>query len=169
MDNPFLIRSLSDNAERIKALVTGFTDDEARWKPNGDSWSLLEVINHLLDEEREDFRVRLDIILYHPDDDWPPIDPEAWVLERGYNQRCFPESLANFLSERKDSLAWLSEIGSPKWDTVYSSPFGSMRAGDIFAAWVTHDHLHMRQIIEIHRSLIQERAKPYSLDYAGEW
>jgi hypothetical protein len=47
MDNSFLIRQLSDNAERIKALVTGIFDDESRWKPDEDSWSFLEVVNHL--------------------------------------------------------------------------------------------------------------------------
>ena len=168
-DATFLLRQLSDNAVRIEALSSAFTEEEAKWKLDEDTWSILEVVNHLLDEEREDFRVRLDIILHHPDKDWPPIDPAGWVNERNYNQRQLDDSLASFLEERKASLDWLTGLGSVDWDTEYSSPFGLIKAGDMFAAWVTHDHLHMRQLVEIHRSLTETKTEPYSLEYAGDW
>jgi hypothetical protein len=113
--------------------------------------------------------VRLDIILHHPGKDWPPIDPEGWVLEHVYNLRDLGESIANFLKERKASLDWLSGLGSLDWDTVYSSSLGSMKAGDMFASWATHDHLHMRQLIELHRDLTQVKAEPYIFDYAEGW
>ena len=169
MDSAFLIQQLKANAERIKALVDAVAVDDARWKPDPSSWSILEVVNHLCDEEKEDFRVRLNVILQHPDQDWPPIDPEGWVIKRKYNERDLAESLAEFLRERTASLDWLEGLGTPDWETEYTSPFGSMKAGDMFAAWVTHDHLHMRQLVELHRALTEVRANPYSLDYAGEW
>ncbi len=169
MDSSYLTRQLTDNAERIKALVEGIPVEDARWKPGPDSWSILEVVNHLCDEEREDFRVRLNIILHHPEQEWPPIDPEGWVSKRRYNDRDLAESLESFLHERKSSLEWLEGLGTPDWATVYTSPFGSMKAGDMFAAWATHDQLHMRQIVQLHRALMEMRAKPFSLDYAGEW
>lgn len=165
----YLIRQLTDNARRIEELVSGFTEEEVRWKPVQDSWSILEVVNHLYDEEREDFRVRLNIILHHPEMEWPPIDPEGWVVERQYNQRDLAQSLGNFISERNSSLNWLRKLERPDWQTVYLSPFGSMKAGDILAAWAAHDHLHMRQIIELHRDLLELKASPYKLEYAGDW
>lgn len=169
MDAKFLIRQLFDDAVRIEALVRGVTPEEAHWKPDADSWSILETINHLYDEEKEDFRVRLDIILHHPDKEWPPIDPMGWVTKRKYNERDLAESLANFLAERKASLAWLETLATVDWDTSYEAFFGPIRAGDMFAAWVTHDHLHMRQLVELHRALTVEKAAPYSLRYAGDW
>ena len=169
MDVNFFTRQLTDNAAHIEALVRGITPEEARWKPDAESWSILEVANHLYDEEKEDFRVRLNIILHHPDRDWPPIDPAGWVTKRNYNARDLGESLANFLAERKASLSWLETLENVDWDAVYAAPFGSMRAGDMFAAWVTHDHLHMRQLVEIQRALTVEKSAPYSLRYAGDW
>jgi hypothetical protein len=169
MDHTFLIRQLSGNAGRIERLVSGFSDDEARWKPDENTWSLLEVVNHLLDEEREDFRVRLNIILHHPKKEWPAIDPAGWVTARQYNQRRLDQSLAEFLEERTSSLNWLSGLEGPDWEIEYSSPFGVMKAGEMFASWVTHDHLHMRQIVEIYRSLAEQKSAPYSLNYAGDW
>ena len=53
-----------NHAAAIRSLAQGISDEQARWKPDPDSWSLLEVINHLYDEERQDFRVRLEIILH---------------------------------------------------------------------------------------------------------
>ncbi len=57
MDIRFCTRQLIDNAERISALVRGITIQDARWQPEPGTWSILEVVNHLYDEEREDFRV----------------------------------------------------------------------------------------------------------------
>ena len=106
---------MASNAERIRALVQGVSDEQARWRPSATSWSILEVINHLFDEEREDFRVVLDHIL-HPDQPWPDrgsIDPLGWVTARRYNERDLDESLNNFLTAREDSLAWLRGLPRP--------------------------------------------------------
>jgi hypothetical protein len=55
-----IVAQLTNQAETIRSLVQGITDEQARWKPDAKSWSLLEVINHLGDEEREDFRDHVD-------------------------------------------------------------------------------------------------------------
>jgi hypothetical protein len=169
MDVDFCTSQLQDNARRISELVSGMTIEEARWKPDSSSWSILEVINHLYDEEREDFRVRLDVILNDPQKPWPPIDPQGWIKSRNYNERYLDESLQKFLSERDHSLAWLKNLGNPDWYSEYPAPFGTIRAGDIFAAWVTHDHLHMRQLVELQRALTLTKVSPFILDYAGDW
>ena len=160
---------LQQNSERIRSLIQGVQAEQARWKPDPDSWSILEVINHLLDEEREDFRVRLDIILHKPDRKMPPIDPEGWVVERRYNDRNLNESLEEFLSERKVSLEWLEKIGEPDWEASYQMSFGLIRAGDMFASWVAHDLLHMRQLVELHRAYMLGLVAPFEVAYAGPW
>ena len=169
MDFELLKQLLARNAERIGALVRGVSPEQARWKPDPDSWSILEVVNHLYDEEREDFRVRLDIILHHPDQPWPPIDPPGWVTERKYNERDLEGSLSHFLAERRRSLEWLDTLDVPDWEASYEAPFGLIRAGDMFASWVGHDGLHSRQLVELHRAFILHSGEPYALDYAGPW
>ena len=138
-------------------------------KPDPGSWSGLEVINHLYDEEREDFRVRLDYILHHPGQPWPGIDPQGWVSERQYNQREIKESLNNFLEARQESLAWLKTLKSPNWAAAYEAPFGKITAGDMFASWVAHDLLHMRQLVELHWAYTTMLLGPHNVDYAGSW
>jgi hypothetical protein len=169
MDLDYLISQMADSAQRIRVLAEGVSDEQARWRPDPDSWSILEVVNHLLDEEREDFRVMLDLALHRPDKPRPRIAPGAWVTERGYNQRDLGESLQGFLAARQESLAWLKELSSPDWEAVYEAPFGPIRAGDIFASWVAHDVLHMRQLVELHWAYTTHQLQPYKVDYAGQW
>jgi hypothetical protein len=169
IDREFLTSQLTRNAESIRQIVDGLSDEQARWKPDLESWSILEVINHLYDEEREDFRVRLDGVLYYPDRPLPGIDPQGWVTERQYNQRELKDSVTDFLLAREESLAWLKGLDEPNWDSVYVAPFGPITAGDIFASWVTHDLLHMRQLVELHWAYTVGQVTPFKVDYAGTW
>ena len=160
---------MADNAQRIRALVQDVPDQQARWKPDPDSWSILEVVGHLLDEERDDFYVRVDYTLHRPGETWPSIDPGGMVIERKYNEQDPDATLEAFLAEREASLAWLRGLSTPDWEVSYEAPWGAITAGDILAAWVAHDLLHMRQLVELHWAYTTDRLKPYSTDYAGQW
>jgi hypothetical protein len=164
-----IIDRMRANANAITALAREVSDEQMRWKPDATAWSLLEVVNHLYDEEREDFRTRIDYILHRPGEQAPPIDPEGWVSARGYNQRDPAESLAAFLGEREASLAWLRGLHDLNWDAEYHAPWGVLRAGDLLCAWVAHDHLHLRQLNELHYAYLAQQAAPYSVEYAGDW
>lgn len=161
--------NLRENSEIIRIMVQDMADETARYKPDANSWSVLEVINHLYDEEREDFREHLDQILHRPDEAWSQIDPQGWVKERGYNGRFLPISLANFLQERQRSLDWLEELQTPDWNAVHTTPWGQISAGDMMAAWVAHDLLHMRQLVELKWATTLPDLLPYQVDYAGDW
>ena len=169
MDLEFFTTQMNSHAQAIHDLTEGISDEQARWKPGPESWSILEVINHLYDEEREDFRVRVDYILHHPDLSWPPIDPPGWVTQHAYNQRNLVESIENFLKERRKSLDWLRGLDAPDWQTSITQPYGQFSAGDIFAAWAAHDLLHLRQLVELHWAYNVQMAEPYKVNYAGEW
>jgi hypothetical protein len=164
----FIVR-LTAQAETIRTLVQGVSDEQAGWRPSPDTWSVLEVINHLYDEEIEDFRQHLDVILHHPAQPWPRIDPQGWVTGRQYNQRQVGASLDNFLRERETSLAWLKGLTSPNWEATFDAPFGQITAGDMLASWVAHDLLHTRQLVELQWAYVSFLAAPHKVDYAGAW
>lgn len=158
------------NANIITALAADIDEVQARWKPSQDDWSILEVINHLHDEEREDFRSRLDLILHRPDDDWPPIDPQGWVVSRRYNERDLDKSLESFLDERQASLRWLRSLEQPHWDNQSTHPAGFvLSAGDMLSSWLAHDFLHIRQLNELQYHDHAQRVAPYGIIYAGDW
>ncbi len=169
MDFETLYEELEHGASILEALLSGVTQAEAQVKPNPELWSILEVVCHLYDEEREDFREHLDLILNRPNDDWVIINPTGWVTQRGYNQRDYAEMVENFLTERSQSLSWLRSLNHPNWDTVYTTPFRTMTAGDMLASWAAHDQLHMRQLVELRRARLERLTQPYQVEYAGDW
>src|SRR5215216_6636897 len=91
-----LYQELRNSTEMIRALLEGITREEARVKPNAESWSILEAVCHLYDEEREDFREHLDFILHRQNEEWHAIDTEGWVTIRNYNEQNFAEMQENF-------------------------------------------------------------------------
>jgi len=169
MEFSILYHELQNSMEMIRALLLGITQAEARIKPNGESWSILEVVCHLYDEEREDFREHLDFILHRQSEEWHAIDPQAWVTERKYNEQSFVQMRDKLFAERKQSLAWLMEMSNSDWKTIYTSQYGTTNAGEMFACWVAHDNLHIRQLVELRRVKIEKITKPYNIEYAGEW
>ena len=169
MDTAYLRRQLAINRDRIAALARGVPEEQAAWKPDPESWSILEVINHLADEEEFDFPVRLKAILEKSEKPWPPIDPKSWVEEHQYSEQDLYESLNRYMNLRNGSLEWLESVENPDWEIVYEAPFGEISAGDMFVSWVTHDLLHLRQLVELQRFYLVEKTKPFQLDYAGDW
>ena len=169
MDFEQFKQQLATNAQTIKQLMTGVSAEQAQWKPDAHTWSILEVINHLYDEEQFDFRARVDYILHRPEETPPQIDPQAWVISQDYNSRELSASLENFLQEREKSLMWLVGLEAPNWDADFVAEWGSIKAGDIFAAWVAHDILHMRQLVELNFLWVKKQAAPYDVRYAGDW
>lgn len=165
-----IARQLGQQAQTIHSLATGVTEAQARWKPTPEDWSLLEVINHLYDEEREDFRQRIDYLLHRSGEAPPPIDPVGWVTARDYNQRDLAASVQNFLNERNQSIAWLHGLVNPAWSNTYHHPSGfTISASELLACWAAHDLLHLRQLIELHYAWHQAQVAPLSLAYAGDW
>lgn len=160
---------LGTNMPRFQSLVSGLTNEQARYRMEPEAWTALEIINHLADEERFDFRVRIAYILERPGEEPPPINPEGWVSERRYNERDLTESLQDFLFERQKSLEWLKGLGEPDWNAEYRAPWGVIRAGDIFVAWAAHDLIHLRDLTVRLWALLERAAEPYSTRYAGEW
>jgi uncharacterized damage-inducible protein DinB len=163
-----IIRQLTVNAEMMRALVRATLDEQAQWKPNPENWSIKQVMEHVYNEERIDFRKHLKEMLHDPPQPWAKFRPEEYIPVESCRQ-----ALERFLSEREDSIAWLKALESPDWDTRSQVPFGPadettmLSAGDVLVSWVDHDFLHLRQMIRLMHAWHENRASPYSLQYAG--
>lgn len=169
MEFKILYQELTNNTGMIRALLSGISQKEARIKSNADAWSILEVLCHLYDEEREDFREHLDFILHRQNEEYHVIDPQGWVKSRKYNEQNFKSMQRKFFNEREKSLIWLKGLKNTDWNISHKSQWGTMRAGEMFASWVAHDNLHIRQLVELRRAYIERITLPYDIQYAGDW
>jgi hypothetical protein len=164
-----LYLELANSTQMICSLLAGVSQEDATVKPTTETWSILEVVCHLYDEEREDFREHLDFILHRQNKEWHTIHPREWVSERKYNHQNFDEMQGRFFTEREKSLDCLKGLSTANWETTCTSGYGSVPAGEMFAAWIAHDNLHIRQLVELRRARIEQIAQPYSVMYAGDW
>lgn len=170
MEQEFLIASLERFPSVLETLLRDLSPDDARYKPDSGAWSILEVVNHLADEEESDFPARLRSTVEDPVRKWAPIDPEGWAAERRYNERDLGESLARFAELRTNSLEWLRGANRADLNLAHKHPkLGRIRAGDLLAAWAAHDLLHLRQITKRLHELVERHAGSFSTGYAGEW
>lgn len=169
MDSENLISQLEINSDVFKSLLSAISVEKIKWKPSDNKWSLLEIVCHLYDEEKEDFRARLAKILLE-DHEWDPIDPQGWVVSRKYSEKDFTTVLNDFLKERKLSIEWLKNLEVYNWNIKAVHPkMGEFSAIQMLSNWVAHDYLHFRQIIRVKYLYLQNSISAESLDYAGEW
>ena len=165
-----MIASLKSFGETLPQLVSNVSAENAKWKPPTQNWSILEIVCHLVDEEVEDFRRRVQMTLEDPSQEWASINPEIWAVERKYNEQNLQEKVQAFVAERTKSIDWLEGLSGADWNKAYQHKhFGPMRAGDLLVAWTAHDQLHVRQIAKRKFELVRRDAGDYVADYAGDW
>ena len=163
------VQQLENQGKAILALGKDLSVEQARWKPDPGEWSILEVLNHLVDEEQLDFRRHLHHILFTLAEPWPEIAPQDWVIAKKYNLLDLEQTLDNFISEREKSIEWLNNLTDPDWNLSIDLSWGKLSAGDMLASWCAHDLLHLRQLVELRYWLTRSDSKPFNIDYAGKW
>lgn len=166
------LAQFSRNAAVFQAHFSGLAEAEYLWRPAAGKWNLLEILCHLRDEERDDFRARTRHILETPELPMPPIDPTGWVTVRDYAGQDFLSVFQDFFNERSLSQQWLSSLpllSETVWDNVHHHPkIGPMSARFMLANWLAHDFLHLRQIARLRYEYLPS-ISGQQLFYAGDW
>lgn len=168
MNMTYIFNQLEANISVFKELLK-VPADIITYRNHTDKWNILEILCHLYDEEREDFRARLKHVLTTPKDPLPSIDPQAWVLSRNYAAKNFKEVLEKFLFERRESVKWLKSLNNPPLDNYYDHPKLGPLSGKLFLSnWLAHDYLHFRQIIKLKFDFLKQTSGQ-NTSYAGSW
>jgi hypothetical protein len=165
-----IVGRLISNAEAIRRLLETLTDEQSNWKPDPETWSMKEVMEHVFNEERLDFRKHLREMLSEPPQPWGQFHQEDYLTVESCKK-----ALEEFLLERQASTEWLKEQAGTDWtvsSSISFSPEGEtfvLSAGDVLVSWVAHDFLHLRQMNELLYAWNEKQAPPYSVQYAGGW
>jgi hypothetical protein len=168
VDHKNIISKLKKNGSIFRDLLEDVPRDEYLWRYNEGKWCLLEIICHLFDEEREDFRTRVRYAMESSTEQPPRIDPVGWVHERNYIKQDYPVMLSKFLDERKISVEWLHSISPVQWSKSFTHPtLGNVSSEFFLANWLAHDYLHIRQILRV-KYFHLKISSDEDLSYAGE-
>lgn len=165
-----LIARLDRFGAVLPAMVAVFSDDDTGWRPDASSWSVLEIVCHLVDEETRDFRARVLSTLKDPAAVWEPIDPEGWAYSHSYATQNLGAKVEEFVELRAQSVRLLRDLDSPDWSAAYRHPkIGDLSAGYMLSCWCAHDALHLRQLSKRLHQLSLRDGTDDSLAYAGAW
>jgi hypothetical protein len=165
----FILEQFQKNKQVFYELFKDESEELFIWKQTPEKWCLLEILCHLYDEERKDFRFRTKWVLEKPNQIPPPFNPIDWVTDHDYMGQDYNIILDKFLKERESSINWLRSLENINWNHSFEHPkLGKMTAEYFLNNWLAHDYLHIRQIIKLKFDYLNNRFNE-DLNYAGKW
>ena len=131
--------------DRLAALLDGMTEEQARWKPDADTWSVLEVLRHVVASKRG--TARLCAMLARGD----ARDGAAVLGEQGAELPSLAQARAELEQSHRALLDFVATI-SPETDleATFDHPwFGPHNCREWAAFQRVHDGDHAGQIEQI--------------------
>jgi hypothetical protein len=152
-DKGRLLSNLESLPYELEDLVAGMSDEDLRWRPIPNKWSIAEILVHLRDVERDVFQVRLRRTLTEDRPTFELFDQEQAASDRNYSGQSATEALAEFRQLRAETIKMLSDAQLNDWGRVGVHPErGSATVEEQVTRQVRHhDVTHMIQIKDILR------------------
>ena len=153
MNRDEIIATIRSLPNELEPMFEGLSDDQVRWRPAPDEWSILEVCCHLRDSaEIEITRHRR--LASEDNPTLEPYDQEALAIERNYQGDDINRVLRDlhaFWGGLADLLQGLSE---EEWERSGFHPeTGPTSIADRAQRNADHGRLHIEQIRARHQQL----------------
>lgn len=132
----------------LRGLTTELTEEDARWKPAPDRFSVAEVLAHLAHSETDCYRIRLGRFLAEARPEFEPDDAQMYLdLYRDADPKT---AFADFEERRKNNLELLRGLPAQAGErTAWHQEYGEITLAQMLNEWSLHDLSHIRQIAEL--------------------
>ena len=163
----FSINKSIEILERTPHVLIQLTNNlSADWTMNnegGETWSVFDVIGHLIHGEKTDWMTRIEIILSErAHKEFVPFDRFAQLKES--KGKSLEQLLNEFLAVRELSLKKLKGLHLKESDfdkTAIHPKFGKVTLSQLIAAWTVHDLDHISQISRVMAKQYKEQSGPW--------
>jgi hypothetical protein len=163
----FSINKSIEILERTPHVLIQLTNNlSADWTMNnegGETWSVFDVIGHLIHGEKTDWITRIEIILSEgANKEFEPFDRFAQLEES--KGKSLEQILNQFLAARELSLKKLKGFKLTENDfnkTGIHPKFGAVTLSQLIAAWTVHDLDHISQISRVMSKQYKEESGPW--------
>lgn len=136
----------------LKEVLSALPEEDWRLSPFEEEWSLVEIISHIRDVEREVNMPRIKAFLSKENPFITAGDTDAWAVERDYAQQDGNAALCDFLAARNETLSALRALKEEDWlRSGRHAIFGPITLEEQLGFMAQHDRNHIRQIFEIIR------------------
>lgn len=135
----------------LRGLMSGVSDEDARWNPAPDRFSVAEVLAHLAHSEGACYRMRLDRFVAETRPEFEPDDAQMYLdLYRGADPK---KAFAEFEDQRERNIKFLRHLPQGAGDRVaLHREHGEITLAQMLNEWAMHDLGHIRQIAELVRA-----------------
>jgi DinB superfamily len=135
----------------LRGLMSEISEEDARWKPAPDRFSIAEVLAHLSHSEGHCYRARVDRFLA---EEMPEFEPDDAQMHLDLYKNADPEEeFGHFEDQRKANIALLrglpASAGSRK---ALHREAGEITLSQMLHEWALHDLGHVRQVGELVRA-----------------
>jgi hypothetical protein len=163
----FTLEKSIEILERIPSVLNAMLKDiSVEWtSPNegGESWSVFDIIGHLIHGEKTDWMVRAEIILSDkPAKTFEPFDRFAQF--KNSKGKTLQQLLEEFEILREFNIenlrSWNISIEDLQRKGIHPA-FGEVSLSQLLAAWVVHDLNHIAQISRVMAKQYKSAAGPW--------
>jgi hypothetical protein len=135
----------------LRGLMAEISEEDARWKPADDRFSIAEVLAHLSHSEGHCYRTRVDRFLNEEHPEFEPDDAQMH-LER-YRDGDPEEDFGHFEEQRETNVEFLRGLPAEAGNRVaLHREAGEITLAQMLNEWALHDLGHIRQIAELVRA-----------------
>ena len=135
----------------LRGLMTGLSDEDARWKPAPDRFSIAEVLAHLSHSEGHCYRLRVDRFLAEDLPEFERDDAQMW-LDR-YRDADPGDAFDHFEDQRETNIEFLRGLEAAAGSRrARHQEAGEITLSQMLHEWALHDLGHIRQIAELVRA-----------------
>jgi hypothetical protein len=141
-----MIEVLQLTPERVSGEVKGLREEQLRFRPGDDQWSLKEVIGHVRDFAEIDHE-RLCAMIDEERPFLPGYDQEVLVRERDYQEADLQAVLKEMASFRRKTVQVLTELADASWArTGRHEERGVYSIGQLVEQLVRHEAMHLEHV-----------------------
>lgn len=135
----------------LRDLMTDLSQDDARWKPAPERFSIAEVLAHLAHSEGQCYRKRLDQFMTETRPQFEPDDAQMYLdLYRGADPE---QAFGQFEDERESNVGFLRGLPEGAGNRVaLHREYGEITLVQMLNEWALHDLGHIRQVAELVRA-----------------
>ena len=130
----------------LQSMTASLSEEAWKHEPTPEEWSILEIVCHLRDTEREVHRLQLNTLLEERQPFVPRPDATVWAKQRKYLNENGPAAVAGLLTARLELLRRIVEVSAEIWEKpARHAIFGPTHFGEVIGFMADHDRLHIQQ------------------------
>jgi hypothetical protein len=135
----------------LRGLMTEISDEDARWKPSPDRFSIAEVLAHLSHSEGHCYRARLDRFLAEERPEFESDDAQFHL--HLYRDADPEDAFDHFEEQRETNVEFLRDLPEGSGERVaMHREVGLITLAQMLNEWSLHDLGHVRQVSELVRA-----------------